>query len=73
MLAALEGSCRTPIAGLAKSGPGGEIRLRGLIARPDGRFLLTAGREGVDTESEALGRDVGEELKSRAGPRFFES
>ncbi len=70
MLAALEGSCRTPIAGLAESAAGNDIRLRGLIARPDGRVVLAAEREGADFE--ALGRALGEELRRRAGPGFFE-
>ena len=37
LLAALEGDCRTPIAGLAEIIDGTGLRLRALIATPDGR------------------------------------
>ena len=40
LLAALDGSCRTPIGGYARLLPGGELHLTGLVARPDGSFLL---------------------------------
>lgn len=35
-LAALDGSCRTPIAGLAEKDAEGGCRFRGLVASPDG-------------------------------------
>jgi len=71
MLDALGGSCHTPIAGLATLADGG-LRLRGLIARPDGSVCLTAARAGPPAEGPALGRDAGLELRARAGPRFFD-
>lgn len=71
MLDALDGSCRTPIAGLATL-DGDEIRLRGMIFRPDGSEVLTTERTGPAAEAVALGRDAGEELRSRAGPGFFD-
>ena len=37
LLAALDGSCHTPIGGHARLLPGGELQLTGLVARPDGR------------------------------------
>jgi Porphobilinogen deaminase len=38
-LEVLDGSCRTPIAALAEHEPGGILRLRALIALPDGSAM----------------------------------
>jgi len=71
LLAALDGSCHTPIAGYAELA-GGRLSLRALIARPDGSESLCAARSGAIAEGEALGRDAGRELKARAGSGFFD-
>jgi hydroxymethylbilane synthase len=71
LLAALDGSCHTPIAGYADLA-GGRLCLRALIARPDGSQSLCTARTGAIAEGEALGRDAGRELKARAGPGFFD-
>ncbi|MGH8722218.1 MAG: hydroxymethylbilane synthase [Burkholderiales bacterium] len=71
LLAALDGSCHTPIAGLAELSQGA-LRLRALVARPDGSLCLTTERQGDPAAGEALGRDAGEELRRRAGPELFE-
>jgi hydroxymethylbilane synthase len=71
LLAALDGSCHTPIAGYAEA-DGAELRLRALIARADGSVCLHAERRGALAEGAALGRDAGDELKARAGPGFFD-
>ncbi|MEE8332881.1 MAG: hydroxymethylbilane synthase [Alphaproteobacteria bacterium] len=70
-LAALDGSCRTPIAALATL-EGDAIRLRGLIVRPDGSETLAAERAAPVGDARALGRDIGDELRRRAGPGFFD-
>ncbi len=76
-LEVLDGSCRTPIAALAEiagAAPGdasGEIRLRGLVCLPDGSEAHRAERRGPLADAEALGREVGEELRAAAGPAFF--
>ncbi len=72
MLAALDGSCRTPIGGLAEIAGNGDLTLRGLVARPDGSELIDTTQSGPSADAENLGRDVGEELRERAGPNFFE-
>ena len=72
MLAALDGSCRTPIAGLAEVDSNGGLTLRGLVARPDGSKLLQTSRAGSVADAERIGRDAGLELKHRAGPGFFD-
>jgi hydroxymethylbilane synthase len=70
MLAVLDGSCRTPIAGHAIL-TDGVIHLRGLIAKPDGSELIAAERRGAVSDAEALGRDAGQELLRRGGPGFL--
>jgi hydroxymethylbilane synthase len=72
MLAVLDGSCRTPIAGHATLDDHGGLQLRGLIAKPDGSRLIAAERRGLAPEAAALGRDLGEELKRRGGPDFLQ-
>lgn len=72
LLAALDGSCRTPIAALATL-DGGELSLRGRVLRPDGSEVLETTRRGPAADAEALGRDAGTELKQRAGPGFMVS
>ncbi len=72
LLAALDGSCRTPIGALAEPAGEGEIRLRGLIVRPDGTEMHATERRGPAADAAALGRDAGDELRAVAGPGFFD-
>ena len=71
MLAVLDGSCRTPIAGHAIFDNDGALYLRGLIAKPDGSNLIATTRNGPASDAEAMGHEAGEELKRRGGPGFF--
>ena len=75
-LAALDGSCRTPIAALAEfegADEGtGTLALKVLIAKPDGSALFDTRRRGPAAEAEAMGKDAGEELRQTAGPGFFD-
>jgi hydroxymethylbilane synthase len=64
-LAALDGSCRAPIAGHARIS-GERLALYGLVIAPDGTGAVETTREGPIGEAEALGRDAGEELRARA-------
>ena len=70
LLAALDGSCRTPIGGYARL-IDGELRLTGLVAREDGSFLLKSHIEGSAREAEALGRALGEELRGQSPADIF--
>lgn len=70
LLAALDGSCETPIGGLAEIA-GDVLHLRGEILRPDGSQVLTDARSGPIAEGAALGRTMGAALKERAGPGFL--
>jgi len=66
----LDGSCRTPIGGLAQI-LRDEFSFRGMILTPDGSVCHETTRSGAVSEAEALGRDAGEELKAKGGPAFF--
>ena len=66
-LAALDGSCRSPIAGHATIS-GGQVRFRGMILREDGSEVFECQRDGPIAEAAALGRDAGAELRGRAPP-----
>ena len=70
MLARLDGSCETPIAGLATL-DGDQIHLRGEILRPDGSESLTGSRSGPVGSAADLGRALAEDLLSRAPADFF--
>ena len=73
MLEVLEGSCRTPIAGLAEFTGDGVLALRGLIARPDGSEVIETTRSGAAAAAAAMGRDAGDELRRRGGSGFFDT
>ena len=73
LLAALDGSCRTPIAGLARFDGPDAITLRAMVLTPDGRTVHETTREGAARDALRLGREAGEELRTRAGPDFFTS
>lgn len=70
-LAALDGSCRTPIAALAEIIADGGLSLRGQIVRTDGSELLEAVRLGSVGDAGRMGSDAGAELRGRAGAGFF--
>ena len=66
----LDGSCQTPIAGLAVI-DGDQIWLRGEILRPDGTKVIAGEVRGAVVDGAALGTELGAELLGRAGPGFF--
>lgn len=70
-LATLDGSCETPIAGLAVI-EGGEIWLRGEILRPDGSDNLTDEGRAPLSDAVALGQAVAHRLLERAPKGFFD-
>lgn len=69
MLAALDGSCRTPIAGLAEL-EGDRLVLEGLLLKPDGSAEIRARRAGDVADARHLGTELGGELRRRAGAGF---
>ncbi|MTI42893.1 hydroxymethylbilane synthase [Roseibium hamelinense] len=71
-LAVLDGSCRTPIGGLAEV-VGDTIRFRGTILKPNGSMVHDIETRGPVSDPEGLGRSAGEALKEMAGPNFLAS
>jgi hydroxymethylbilane synthase len=69
-LARLEGSCRTPIAGLGRL-DGGKFIFRSEILRPEGSESHAAARTGEPAAAVQLATEAAEELLARAGPGFF--
>jgi hydroxymethylbilane synthase len=69
MLAALDGSCRTPIAGLAAIN-GDRLTLDALLLAPDGSAERRGRGTGLSAEAAAIGNEVGERLRRGAGPEF---
>ncbi len=70
-LAGLDGSCQTPIGGLAELDGKGGLRLRGEIVRPDGSESLTDEASGSTADGAAMGAEMAAGLRDRAGPGFF--
>jgi hydroxymethylbilane synthase len=69
-LAHLDGSCETPIAGLAVL-EGDALWLRGEILRPDGSKVITGDLRGPIADAADIGRSLAADLLGRAGPGFF--
>jgi hydroxymethylbilane synthase len=69
-LAVLDGSCRTPIAGLAMI-DGERLTLTGMILRPDGSQAYDVVASGHCAEAEAVGYRGGRSLLELSGPDFL--
>ncbi len=70
-LARLDGSCETPIAGLAVI-EGDQIWLRGEILRPDGSEAIAGERRGAAADAGAVGVALAEALLAAAPKGFFD-
>jgi hydroxymethylbilane synthase len=64
-LARLDGSCRTPIAGLAQV-HAGSVTFTGEVLLPDGSEFATVALEGREADSRQLGDEAGRDLLARA-------
>jgi hydroxymethylbilane synthase len=71
LLATLDGSCRTPIGGHARLLPDGRLHLTGLVARPDGSFLLKRSVHGPAAEAARIGAALGSELRADSPRDIF--
>jgi hydroxymethylbilane synthase len=69
-LEVLDGSCRTPIGGLARIA-GERLIFRGIIVKPDGSAFHEVSLEGEANAAAAIGAAAGADLKRRGGPGFF--
>ncbi len=63
-LGELEGSCRTPIAGLARL-EGGRLTFKGQVLRTDGSESFEIAAEGSPADAARLGAEAGRELAAR--------
>jgi hydroxymethylbilane synthase len=71
LLAALDGSCRTPIGGHARLLPDGRLHLTGMVARRDGSFLLKRGLHGPAADAFRIGDELGAELRAGSPRDIF--
>ncbi len=69
-LAVLDGSCRTPIGGLATI-DGARLTFRGIIVTTDGITAHEIATTGATSDGERIGREAGDALLKRGGPGFF--
>ena len=70
-LAALDGSCRTPIAGYATIA-GGKLVFAGLIISPDGTQSHEVKAEGLALDAVDIGTDAARMVRVKAGESFFD-
>jgi hydroxymethylbilane synthase len=68
----LDGSCRTPIGGYARLLPSGVLHLTGLVASPDGTFLLKRALRGAAQDAARLGRELGTGLRADSPRGIFD-
>jgi hydroxymethylbilane synthase len=65
-LAALDGSCRTPLAGHAVI-ENGQVQFRGHALTLDGVHCFETTREGSPADAARMGREAGEQVKAEGG------
>ncbi|SNY90567.1 hydroxymethylbilane synthase [Cohaesibacter sp. ES.047] len=71
-LGALDGSCRTPIAGLAEL-EGNQLTFRGQVLLPDGSESHEISESGPASQAASVGLRAAEALRTKAGSAFFEA
>lgn len=72
LLRVLDGSCRTPIGGLARL-VGTEIVLQAIILRPDGAQVFEVRQQGPQAEAEAIGEAAARALLRQAPQGFLQA
>ncbi|MCR4267227.1 hydroxymethylbilane synthase [Nitratireductor sp. ZSWI3] len=70
-LAALDGSCRTPIAGLARAA-GDALHFSGMVLSPDGQEVHEIAVDGKVADAVRIGADAGAAVRRKAGAGFFD-
>lgn len=71
LLAALDGSCRTPIGGHARLQADGRLHLTGLVAREDGSFLLRQSLQCLCADAARAGAELGDSLRADSPRDIF--
>ncbi|HAX91058.1 MAG TPA: hypothetical protein DCY07_02470 [Rhodospirillaceae bacterium] len=72
LLRVLDGSCRTPIAALARIETPDIFKMDGLVAKPDGSRVIRRSLSGTLSEPERLGTELGEMIKKETPSDFFD-
>jgi hydroxymethylbilane synthase len=68
----LGGSCQSPIAAFAELEAGGGLRLRGLVAEPDGSRLIRDSIRGNAADAESLGDRLAERVLAAGAGELLE-
>ena len=71
-LRVLDGSCRTPIAGLARI-EAGRLSFSGMVLTPDGVRHHAVRMDGPAEDAVTIGQNAGEAIRAVAGAGFFDS
>ncbi|UXM95793.1 hydroxymethylbilane synthase [Bartonella sp. HY329] len=71
-LKSLDGSCRTPLGGLARV-KDGVLHFHGMVATPDGKEFFEVKIAGSPQDGRLIGEEAAMELKKNAGEKFFSS
>ena len=71
LLGSLDGSCHTPIGAHARLLPEGRVRLTGLVARPDGSFVMRRQVECLSADAARAGAALGDELRADSPADLF--
>lgn len=72
LLAALDGSCRTPIGALATfDAAAGTVALQGLVATRDGRRIARRSQSAPGADAPAMAAELGRALRAEIGPDAF--
>lgn len=69
-LRTLEGSCRTPIGGLAELSDG-QLKMRGEVLSPDGKERYRGDKGGEAASAIRVGEELAAQLLEEAGPDFL--
>ena len=71
LLAALDGSCRTPIGSYAQLLSNGDVHLTGLVACSNGQFLLKRSLHAPGADADRLGAELGRSLRADSPADIF--
>lgn len=71
MLRALDGSCRTPIAGLAVLKDSTTIELDALVASPDGKTVIRKSITGSVHDADKIGTEIGTAIRAEMPDGLF--
>ena len=69
---ALGGSCQVPLGGYAML-QNGELWLRGFVATPDGRQMISGELRGAPRDDEAIGRALAQQLREQGAQAIVDS